>query len=269
MPPSEFQAGNASLLIIEIGNSHLSVAAWIKNTIRTIERFTHDQLSTAVDHAGQIWQALPEDLARAAIAGSVVNDVLTKVKELILPRLGTPLLVVGEDLHRPMSLAVEAPELVGIDRVCCAAAAYDRIRQACVTASFGTAITVDCVNDEGVFLGGAILPGLALQARSLHTGTAQLPEVTLVESSKMVYGTTTEEAIRNGILFGAVGALREITERYATNLGRWPQLVVTGGNAELIQQQCDFIDNVVPDLVIQGLALAYRKHYEPFEEQGK
>ena len=177
----------------------------------------------------------------------------------------TYLLVVGEELHRPMNLAVEAPESVGIDRVCCAAAAYERIHQACAVASFGTAITIDCVNDAGVFMGGAILPGLAMQARGLHEGTAVLPEVRL-EQTGAVFGTNTDQAIKNGIIYGAVGALREITERYAADLGRWPQLVVTGGNAELISRHCDFIDNVVPDLCVRGIALAYRKHFSPFED---
>jgi type III pantothenate kinase len=164
-----------------------------------------------------------------------------------------------------MSLAVEHPERVGIDRVCSAAAAYDVIGRACVAASFGTAITIDCVNDEGVFMGGAILPGVALQARSLHEGTAALPLVK-IEATHTVYGASTEEAITNGVLLGIVGALREIVERYATDLHAWPQLVATGGNAELIAGECDFVDNVVPDLCLRGIALAYRRHFADFDD---
>ena len=118
---------------------------------------------------------------------------------------------------------------------------------------------------DGVFLGGAILPGLNMQARGLHEGTALLPQV-MVQSTGQVYGTNTEQAICNGVIYGAVGALREIAERYATDLGRWPQLVITGGNAELIKEQCELIDNVVPDLCVQGIALAYRRHFSAFEE---
>lgn len=253
-------------MIIEIGNSHVSVASVIKGVVRTNERFDSDQLQPIADHTGQVWEALPQNLNRAVVAASVVPDVLTRVGEVVAAHLKTPLLIVGRDLHLPMSLAVESPESVGVDRVCCAAAAYDRIHQACVTASFGTAITIDCVNNEGVFLGGAILPGLKMQARGLHAGTAQLPEVGIAEADT-VYGVSTEQAIRNGIVYGAVGALREITERYATDLHAWPQLVVTGGHAELISRYCDFIDNVVPDLCIRGAALAYRKHFQPFEDE--
>jgi len=262
----EQESFQASLLILEIGNSHIAVATAIKQQIRTHERFGHDQLDAILDHAEQAWAALPEKGIRAVATASVVPSVLATVKDRINQRLDSPALVVGADLRRPMVLAVESPESVGVDRVCSAAAAYDQIRAACVVASFGTAITIDCVNDEGVFLGGAILPGLALQARALHTGTAALPEVT-IEETGAVYGASTEQAIRNGILYGVAGALREITERYATDLKAWPQLVITGGGAELVSHECDFVDNVVPDLCVRGIGLAYRKHFSSFDSE--
>ncbi|MBN2560649.1 MAG: type III pantothenate kinase [Phycisphaerae bacterium] len=257
---------HASLVILEIGNSHVSVASCIKGQIRTHQRFSHEQIDEVVEHAGHVWAAVPDNLRRAVVAASVVPSMLGRLRGHITKGLDTLPLVVGEDLHRPISLAVESPEAVGIDRICCAAAAYDRVRKACVIASFGTAVTVDCVNNEGVFMGGAILPGLGLQASALHEKTAQLPHVT-VEPTGAVYGTSTEQAIRNGIIYGVVGGLREITERYATELREWPQLIVTGGNAELISEHCDFIDNVVPDLCVRGIALAYRKHFAPFEDE--
>jgi len=61
------------------------------------------------------------------------------------------------------------------------------------------------------------------------------------------------------VALGAVGALREIVEQFATALGRWPYLVITGGNAALIGKLADFVDAVVPDLSLMGVALAYRK----------
>jgi type III pantothenate kinase len=255
----------ASLLILEIGNSHVAVATAIKQQIRTHERFDHDQLDQCLAHATEAWAALPESTLKAVVAASVVPSLLSTVQDGINERLGSPALVVGSDLRLPMVLAVETPELVGIDRVCSAAAAYEQVQAACVIASFGTAITIDCVNDEGVFMGGAILPGIALQAKSLHTGTAALPEVS-VEATGAVYGATTEQAIRNGILYGAAGALREITERYASDLKAWPRLVLTGGGAELVSRECDFVDNVVPDLCVQGISLAYRKHFASFDD---
>lgn len=256
---------HACLLLLEVGNSHISVASWVVGAVRTHDRFALDELDQAVSRAREVWDALPENRLKAIAAASVVPKVMAALEQRITDEIGQPVHVVGDDLHRPMSLAVEEPEKVGIDRVCSAAAAYDAMRKACTIASFGTAITIDCVNNEGAFLGGAILPGLGLQARSLAGGTAALPEVT-IEATKTVYGASTHDAICNGVLYGVVGALREITERYATELGSWPDLIVTGGNAELVGSECEFIDRIVPDLCLRGIALAYRRHFDPLSE---
>ncbi len=228
-------------------------------------RFENTEIPEAVSCVCQSWDALPPDKGRAIAAASVVPEILEDLRLRIAEQVDSSILAVGEELHRPMSLAVEEPGRVGIDRVCSAAAAYDKLRHACVSASFGTAITIDCVNDEGIFMGGAILPGLDMQARALSQGTAQLPHIN-VEQPREAYGASTEEAISIGLLVGVAGALREITERFATELGTWPDLVATGGNAELIQQRCEIIDRVVPDLCLRGIAIAYQKHFSPFEE---
>jgi type III pantothenate kinase len=157
-----------------------------------------------------------------------------------------------------MPLDIDNEDEVGVDRVCSAAAAYERVNGACAVASFGTAMTVDCVSSEGHFLGGAILPGFDLSYAALNDGTAQLPRIA-VGPPAGVFGRNTHDAILNGVAFGAVGALREIVERFATELREWPQLVVTGGNGALIAELADFVDSVVPDLCLMGIALAHRK----------
>lgn len=256
---------NAALLILEVGNSHVSVATSVADRVYTNFRFDLGDAAGIDKAAEEAWAALPTDRIRAAAAASVVPAETDRLRTSISKIIGEPLRVVGTDLHRPLSLALEQPERVGLDRICAAAAAYETLGHACAIASFGTAITVDCVNDAGAFMGGAILPGLHLQAKSLGAGTAQLPDVA-IKTPTSVFGADTASAIRNGIVFGAVGAIREIVERFAGELGQWPDLVATGGNAELIASQCDFIDHIVPDLCIRGIALAHKRHFSTFHE---
>jgi type III pantothenate kinase len=190
------------------------------------------------------------------VAGSVGPETLKRVTALVEQLTGQELLVVRDQIDLPIPVEVDNPETVGVDRVCAAAAAHAQLGRACVVADFGTAITVDCVSDDGVFMGGAILPGLRLSALSLEEHTAALPLVDVVEPTH-VWGRDTREAISNGIFYGALGALREIVERYATAMNKWPDLVLTGGAAELIAKHADFVDHVVPDLTLRGIALAY------------
>lgn len=250
-----------NLLIVEIGNSHVALASVIRGDVGAVQRMGLDETAEFEAALEPMWESLPANAPRAAVMGSVVPRMSQRLRELIFRTTGDLPRVVGDQLPLPLPVALEDPHAVGADRVCAAAAAYDRCRCACAVASFGTATTIDCVNNDGVFLGGAILPGLTMQTRALHEGTAKLPLVEL-RPTNAIYGANTHEAISIGVLHGAVGALREIVERYASDLKHWPQLVVTGGFGPLIAESCEFVDALVPNLALLGIALAYRRAAE-------
>jgi type III pantothenate kinase len=199
---------------------------------------------------------------RKIVASSVNPAGLRALESAVSRAIGKEdVLVVGRDLPLPIETALKNPEKVGVDRLCAALAAFDQLGKACVVADFGTAITIDCVNDEGVFLGGAILPGLAMGASALQAGTAQLPAVELTNPD-WVHGRDTREAIVGGLVFGARGAMREMIEMYATELGHWPLVIATGGDAALVcgdVVDSELVQAIVPDLVIRGIASAYYK----------
>lgn len=207
------------------------------------------------------WMANLERRPVHAIVASVVPERLGEIAGTLEGLVRRPALVVGADVPLPMNLDVEQPERVGSDRVCAAAAAFEALGQCCVVASFGTALTIDAVGDDGVFLGGAILPGLGLAARSLHEHTALLPSIEMSDPPPLP-ARNTEAAMIAGIVYGAIGALREITERMAERFGKWPPLILTGGDAERVARLCRFADRVDPLLTLRGVHLAYRRWCE-------
>ena len=249
---------DAPAIVIDIGNSNTKVATWHKNNLKTV-------LSTPTGDLGAFSEAYvahrtsSKAAPAATVIGSVVPSTLAQVFERVALIQEKDPLVISETLPLPLDVAVKDAKAVGVDRVCQAAAAYDRIKTGCTVVSFGTAVTVDLVDDEGVFLGGAILPGIGLQIRSLHEHTAQLPEVE-AGVPELPYGTDTREAIQTGVCRGIAGAVRGIVEDYATHLNRWPQAVATGGDAELMMPLCDFIDTWTKDLTLRGIGLAYSNH---------
>jgi type III pantothenate kinase len=186
---------------------------------------------------------------------SVVPKVCESVCDMISRQFDIEPLVIGKKVPLPLKLNLKDETTVGTDRVVAAAMAFERMGKAVAVASFGTAITIDCVNDEGVFLGGVIMPGLQMSARALAEQTAQLPLVEL-KTPETSWGRNTEEAISAGILYGAAGALREIVERFAVSLNKWPDLIVTGGDGEQMLKYCDFIHAYVPDLLLMGIELS-------------
>ena len=124
----------------------------------------------------------------------------------------------------------------------------------------GTAITIDCCNDAGDFLGGAIAPGVAMQLDALHEKTAKLPRVTLARPAG-AFGDTTEQAILNGVYHGVRGMVKELIESYATALGYWPDMIATGGDAHTLFEGWELVHAIAPDLTLYGIALAYTEHH--------
>ncbi len=252
----------AQILCIDVGNSSVHLGAVYAGKTSDAAVVLVEDIHSVGDVLRHIWERLDARQPRVIVTGSVAPKVLQVVHDAVDDVLGEEMYIIGDDLPLPIPVAVENPQAVGIDRVCAAAAAHATLEQACVVADFGTAITIDLVGDDGVFMGGTILPGLKLSAAALQEGTAALPHIKIVEPSNP-WGRDTVEAINNGIFYGAIGALREIVERYATEIGRWPPLVVTGGASDLIAKHAEFVDHVVPDLTLRGIALAYHRGRSP------
>ena len=250
-----------ALMAIDMGNTRIGMAVWDADGVHHPRHVNLDKPDTWKSALEATWGATDAGRTRGVVVASVVRTQTERLRQLAGNISGIEPVGVGDDIPLPMPLDIDHPDEIGVDRVCSAAAAYDRVKQACAVASFGSAITIDCVSAEGHFLGGAILPGFEMAYDALHNRADALPKVKAAEP-KGAFGKNTHDAIVNGVTYGMVGALREIVERYATELGSWPQLIVTGGGAPLIAATADFIDAVVPDLCLIGVALAYRRAAE-------
>lgn len=248
-----------SVLACDVGNSAIHFAHVKGEEVSELHTVSIDDAAALGKALAELWGQMPSPKRLAAAS---VNPAGLKVLETAATEAtGQATLVVGRDMPLPIETRLSHPQAAGTDRLCGAVAAFNRLGAACVVADFGTAITIDCVDDEGVFLGGSILPGLGMAAKSLETDTAQLP---LVEIAPMTgtFGTDTNEAILSGLLAAARGALRQLVEAYATELGHWPLVVVTGADAELVCDdtgRSELVQAIVPDLVVRGVAMAYYK----------
>ncbi len=138
-------------------------------------------------------------------------------------------MLAADDL--PLVVRLERPDMVGVDRLLDAVAA-NRLRRSqrpAVVVDVGSAITVDLLSADGAFLGGAILPGIAMSARALNEFTDLLPLIDMSELAlpPPAVGTATEAAMRAGLFWGAVGAVRQLVDRMA-GPGR-ADVFLTGG----------------------------------------
>ena len=260
-----------NIIAVDIGNTNITIALYLKDEeefIKSIPGQSRTKLTVCLKSA---WGKIPiaksskEEKRDGVIVGSSVKPAWTKqIQQIVKDNLGEKVYIIGKDIPLPIDLAVDKPSEVGTDRIVSAAAAYAVVEDAVVVADFGTAVTIDLVDEKGVFLGGVICPCFEISAQALKKNTAQLPKVK-VSRPKEPYGKTTNQAINCGLYYSAIGTLEEVIRRYAEKIGRWPQTVLTGGAAKVIKDECDFIDSYVPNLVVKGIVLTYRKYIEEKE----
>jgi type III pantothenate kinase len=198
----------------------------------------------------------------AAVVGASVNPSSDEaVEQAVLDSVNRHVVWVGEDLDLPVKVLTEKPEETGIDRVLNVAAAYEQLGKACVVVDAGTAVTVDYCNENGEFVGGAIAPGAAMMLDALHERTARLPRVTPFAAPTDPLGRSTSQAILHGVYHAIRGMVKEVVENYATELGSWPELIATGGDATVLFKDWELVHAIAPDLTLYGIALAYANHH--------
>jgi type III pantothenate kinase len=207
-----------------------------------------------------------EEPPTGIITVSVV-DRWTERLERAADELKLPLTVVAAS-HIPISTGLLRPDQTGPDRLLAAWAAGRIYGNPVIVVDLGTATTVDAVDADGFFLGGAILPGLGLSADALADGTARLPRIELGLPSDAI-GIDTASAIVSGVVIGHIGAVRELAmrmnERIAAD-GALTRVIVTGGHSSAAWATAAWRSPAAPglpaiadaldhELVLRGLGL--------------
>lgn len=259
-----------NIIAMDIGNTNITTGVFIDDSEKFIEKTPVADTDKLADILVEAWEQIPfvematEKKRNGVIVVSSVNNETAKtVEDICKDKLDEKIKLIGRDIPLPIEMGVENSSEVGTDRIVAAAAAFAVIEDAVVIADFGTAVTIDLVDEQGTFLGGIIAPGFSVSADALNVRTDKLPKLDVqVTPPKNFAGGSTLEAINNGLYFAAVGLLKTTVEKYAEDLGKWPQVIVTGGAANVIKQDCDFVDSWVSNLPVRGVVLAYKKFVE-------
>lgn len=249
-------------LAIDVGNTRVKLGLFgYPESRRHGELPACAERTTRLSHEPMPWELLARwmsersDWRLPVIAGSSPQGV----ERLIAAwpsTLGPPPRTVANTEHFPLAIRVDEPRRVGIDRLLNAVAVNELRRSDCsaVIVDSGTATTVDVVSADGAFEGGAILPGLALSAKALHEYTALLPLVSVPELGEKPpepLGRNTRAAIRSGLFWGQLGAVKELIARQAP---ADVDIFVTGGGGALLASHLPNA-RFEPHLPLQGLVL--------------
>lgn len=198
------------------------------------------------------------------IGCSVVPRVATLIDEACKDTLG--LKPVWIDGLSPLGLKIEyrTPETLGADRVANVLGALKIAQPPLIVVDLGTATKIEAVDSEGTYVGGSIMPSAQMGLKSLEAETAQLPEVSDDEPLPLI-GQDTRSAILTGVMFGLRYGIEGLAKQYLTlmslntPLPRRASLVVTGGNARLVQPMAGLEVLREAQLTAIGLAEAAKR----------
>ncbi len=252
------------ILVFDVGNTETTIGLFNAELLRGHWRIMTGVARTADEFGVLIGSLLerggfaPTDVDGVAI-GSVVPVVTAPLAEACsryLPVSAT--IVVDAAVGLPIALDVDEPLTVGADRIINTLAASRLYGRDCIVVDLGTATTFDCITADGVFLGGAIAPGVQTSAETLTRRTSKLPATELTVPQRAI-GTRTEDCIRAGVIFGAADAIDGMVRRIKKE---WPHrgtplVIATGGFAEMFGALCKEFDRVEPFLTLQGLQIAH------------
>jgi type III pantothenate kinase len=151
-----------------------------------------------------------------------------------------------------LRLDYELPSQIGADRLANVLGARALGILEGVAVDFGTATTFD-VFSNGAYHGGIICPGIQTGMRALAQNTARLHEAELAWPASAV-GRTTDEALRIGILRGAVGMVeRLLADILAGKRMKTPVILATGGLAHWMKGRVPALRRFEPDLTLIGI----------------
>jgi type III pantothenate kinase len=249
------------LLAIDIGNTNVVLGVF--DSERLVENWrvgTNTQITP--DEYAMIFKdlfgfaKLEFSEITGVIISTVVPPLLPVMIEMSRKYFKIEPMVVTHETKTGITIRYDNPKEVGADRIVNAAAAFTLYGGPIIIVDFGTATTFCAVTKNGEYLGGAICPGMKISAEALFQRASKLPRVELTKPEKVI-GTDTVSAMQAGIIYGYAGLVDGIVERMKKELSPDAKVVATGGLAELVAPETRTIEEIKPQLTLEGLRLLF------------
>lgn len=253
------------ILAIDIGNTHTKLGSVDKDmNVHMLCRIPTDRDDTADGYAARISQILsvkkinPCDFEDVVIS-SVVPPVTSAIKIAMETMTNKVPKILGQDLVSDLDKDIPGG-IIAPDLDATALAARELYPLPCVIINMGTATTVTVVNENGTYIGGAIMPGVSTSLNALTDKTALLPGIEIKAPSKAIANETVD-SMKSGIVYGSAGAIDGIIDHFEAEMQVAPASVVaTGGLGRLIGEYCRHNITLDDDLLLKGLYRIWEKN---------
>ena len=256
------------LLAIDVGNTNIAIGIFLSDELTVSWRLASAPERTADELWVIVSRLLAErdvdtDQITGVILSSVVPTVTESVAKMVEQGFGQQVLHVDSS-NTGLPILYEHPNEVGADRLVNSVAAralYGEIDRPVIVVDFGTATTFDVISTAGEYLGGIICPGVEISADALFERAARLPRVDIQRPVALI-GRTTVGAMQSGLFYGYVAMIEGIIERLNSSMSEAQPstCVATGGLAEKMAPEVQFINHVNLNLTLVGLKLIWEKN---------
>lgn len=230
-------------LLVDIGNSGTKYSFAISGEIESPKRVA----------GGEPLTTLCDDAKRRGADKAIISSVAGKPADLIsaLKKQGIKVTLLDKDTPLPFATSYKTPETLGADRVAAVAGAVALWPgENLLVVDAGSCITMEAYVPN-TYIGGNIAPGLRMRLRAMHEHTALLPEVE-PDGELPLFGSTTSTALRCGALRGIQYEIEGCARAMELQYGR-PRVILTGGDAPLINKILNIEATVDRSLVLRGL----------------
>ena len=246
-------------ILIDIGNSTVVIAlADSQGDITATWRFKTKKEETATFFRSELKQGLRKygvevaDIEKVTIS-SVVPEVNDDIAQAVSDLTGiTPHFFGIDDAKGVISIDIESPSQLGKDRLADAIGATTCYGVPAIVIDFGTATTIGVVDENRVFKGGMIIPGVKTSLNALSSRASQLPSINIEKPVHMI-GRNTLECMQSGIVYGTAAMIDGLVDQIADSLLTPPHIIATGGMSKTIVPHCKHQITIDPYLLFKGI----------------
>ena len=231
-------------LIVDIGNTRTKVAVFDNDVI--VEQWVYNHITK--ECISSITQIYPISKAIVSSVGKEENwqNILSD-----LPRY----IELSSHLKLPITNMYKTPNTLGADRIAGVVGATVLFpNRHNLVIDMGTCITLDFVTNTGEYKGGAILPGISMKFKALHTFTNKLPLLSIENfvDNDFFIGDDTQSSIAMGVMNATCYELEGFVNRYNDVFGSI-NIIFTGGDAIYFEKRVKFPNFVNSNLLLIGL----------------
>ncbi len=254
------------LLVADIGNTNITLGVYKNKKLLFVSRLSTVRQKTDDEYAINLKDIFSlycvcDDFSGAVIA-SVVPELTNVFKDAVYKVTGNTALVVAPGLKTGLKISIDNPKELGADLVASAVGAISKYPLPCLIIDLGTASKLSVIDENGAFLGCAIVSGVEISLDALSKRTSQLPAVSL-EAPANAIGTNTIDSIKSGTLLGNAAMLDGLSDALENELGKpFKTLVATGGLSKDIIPLCKKEIILNKTLILEGLYEIYYKNVQ-------